>query len=73
MVVVAIGYGESGTGYIPTALQRAEGDENLGDWCWVADTAESILMAGLEAALAPTEPPTEPPAAPPDAWPTPRN
>lgn len=73
VVVVAIGYGESGTGYIPTALQRAEGDENLGDWCWVADTAESILMAGLEAALAPTEPPTEPPAAPPDAWPTPRN
>jgi hypothetical protein len=28
--VVAVGYGESATGYIPTSLQLAEGDENLG-------------------------------------------
>jgi hypothetical protein len=52
-VVVAMGYGESGTGYIPTALQLAEGDENLGDWYWVSETAEAILMDGLERALVP--------------------
>ena len=40
------------TGYIPTALQIAEDDENLGDWYWVSETAEGVLMAGLEAALA---------------------
>jgi hypothetical protein len=50
--VIAMGYGESGTGYIPTALQVGEGDENLGDWCWVSETAEEVLIAGLGEALA---------------------
>ena len=39
-------------GYIPTSLQIAEGDENLGDWYWVSETAEQILTDGLERALA---------------------
>jgi hypothetical protein len=49
--VMAVGYGESATGYIPTALQVAEHDGNLRDWCWVAPGAERILTAGLERAL----------------------
>jgi hypothetical protein len=51
--VMALGYGESATGYIPTALQLAEGDENLGDWYWVSETAEQVLTDGLRDALAP--------------------
>ena len=49
---MAIGYGECGTGYIPTALQLAEDDENLGDWYWVSDTAQQVLTEGLERVLA---------------------
>ena len=49
--VMVIGYGELATGYIPTALQLAEGDENLGDWYWVSETAEAVLTAGLGEAL----------------------
>jgi hypothetical protein len=49
--VMAVGYGESATGYIPTASQIAERDSNLNDWCWVAPSAERILSAGLEKAL----------------------
>jgi hypothetical protein len=51
--VMALGYGESATGYIPTARQLAEGDENLGDWYWVTETAEAVLTDGLRMALAP--------------------
>ena len=50
--VIAMGYGESATGYIPTALQIGEGDENLGDWYWVSETAEAVLSDGLRLALA---------------------
>ena len=50
-MVMTIGYGESATGYIPTSLQLAEGDENLGDWYWVSDSAETVLTEGLERAL----------------------
>lgn len=49
--VLAVGYGESATGYIPTASQLAEGDPNLDDWYWVSETAEAILNDGLEQAL----------------------
>jgi len=52
--VMALGYGESATGYIPTALQIAEDDENLGAWYWVSGTAEQVLSDGLRAALATT-------------------
>jgi hypothetical protein len=50
-LVLALGYGESGTGYIPTAAQIAEGDENLGDWYWVSPSAESVLVEGLRGLL----------------------
>ena len=49
--VMALGYGESATGYIPTELQIAEDDENLGAWYWVSPTAEQVLSDGLRAAL----------------------
>jgi hypothetical protein len=49
--VIAIGYGESATGYIPTSLQVAERDPNLRDWCWVAPSAENMLRKALKDAL----------------------
>lgn len=49
--VVAMGYGESATGYIPTALQVSENDPNLHDWNWVAPSAEGVLTSALEKAL----------------------
>jgi hypothetical protein len=49
--VMALGYGECATGYIPTAAQIAEGDENLGAWYWVAESAERVLTEGLQRAL----------------------
>ena len=54
--VIAVGYGESGTGYIPTSLQLAEGDENLGDWSWVDASAAATLRDGLALALPTREP-----------------
>ena len=51
--VMALGYGECATGYIPTASQIAEGDENLDDWYWVSETAEAVLSVGLRDALTP--------------------
>ena len=49
--VMAIGYGEAATGYIPTRLQVAEHDANLRDWCWVAPSAEKILSDALQRVL----------------------
>ncbi|MGC8642531.1 MAG: hypothetical protein ACP5XB_21965 [Isosphaeraceae bacterium] len=49
--VMAVGYGEAGTGYIPTHLQVAEHDANLRDWCWIAPSAEQILSDTLQRAL----------------------
>lgn len=49
--VMALGYGESGPGYIPTARQVTENDGNLRDWCWVAPSAERVLTDGLSHAL----------------------
>lgn len=54
--VLALGYGESATGYIPTMSQLAEGDENLSDWYWVSGTAEEVLSDGLRRALARVQP-----------------
>jgi hypothetical protein len=53
--VMALGYGESATGYIPTAKQLAENDENLGAWYWVSETAEEVLSEGLRQALVPED------------------
>lgn len=49
--VLAIGYGECATGYVPTERAFAEGDTNLGDWCWVAPGCESRMEAALRRAL----------------------
>lgn len=49
--VVAMGYGDAATGYIPTALQVAEKDPNLHDWNWVSPSAEEVLTSALEKAL----------------------
>lgn len=49
--VVTAGYGEGGTGYIPTEQHIAEGDGNLHDWYWVAPGAEPKLKEGIRASL----------------------
>jgi hypothetical protein len=51
--VVAVGYGECATGYIPTTKAVEEGDTNLKDWCWVAPESEQTMRAALEVALKP--------------------
>ncbi|MHB8459385.1 MAG: hypothetical protein ACYDAK_05845 [Candidatus Limnocylindrales bacterium] len=48
---MALGYGESATGYILAALQIVEDDENLGAWYWVSGPAEQVLSDGLREAL----------------------
>lgn len=49
--VMAVGYGESATGYIPTEKHITEGDSNLSDWCWVAPGCERSLTNAIEAVL----------------------
>jgi hypothetical protein len=49
--VMAIGYGECATGYVPTEKAVKERDGNLTDWCWVAPGAEKALTAALAKAL----------------------
>lgn len=49
--VCVAGYGDGATGYIPTEQHWAEGDTNLGDWCWVAPGAESRMLAAIRRAL----------------------
>ena len=49
--VVALGYGESATGYVPTARAVKEHDSNLQDWCWVAPGAETALTRALKTLL----------------------
>jgi hypothetical protein len=49
--VVTMGYGEAGTGYVPTDRHFAEGDSNLHDWCWVAPGSEARMARAIEAAL----------------------
>ena len=50
--VVALGYGEGATGYIPTEQHIAEHDSNLSDWWWVAPGSEAPLKAAIKEALA---------------------
>ncbi len=45
--VVVLGYGECGPGYIPIERAWDEGDENLGDWCWVARGSEARVTSAL--------------------------
>ena len=49
--VVALGYGESATGYVPTERAVNENDSNLHDWCWVAPGAETALTRALKTLL----------------------
>jgi hypothetical protein len=49
--VVTLGYGEAGTGYIPTDRHFAEGDTNLDDWCWVAPGSEARMARAIETVL----------------------
>lgn len=49
--VMALGYGESATGYVPTEKAIEEGDGNLNDWCWVAPGCEKAMTVALQAAL----------------------
>ena len=51
--VVALGYGECATGYVPTEQAVKENDGNLRDWCWVAPGAEKALTAALREGLRP--------------------
>lgn len=50
-MVLALGYGECATGYVPTEQAVKEGDTNLHDWCWVAPGAEKALEGALATAL----------------------
>lgn len=49
--IAVAGYGDGATGYVPTEHHRAEGDTNLGDWCWVGPGSEPLLRAALAKAL----------------------
>ena len=49
--VVCLGYGECGTGYVPTETAIREKDDNLRDWCWVAPGAEKVLAATIRKGL----------------------
>ena len=49
--VCAAGYGEGGTGYIPTEKHWEEKDGNLGDWCWVHPGAEKRMLRAIREAL----------------------
>lgn len=51
--VMAIGYGECATGYVPTVKAVKEGDTNLRDWCWVDERAEAALDQIMARALQP--------------------
>jgi len=46
--IMAVGYGESAPGYIPTEKHWAEKDSNLGDWCWVAEGVEPRILEVLK-------------------------
>ena len=52
--VCVAGYGEGATGYVPTERHIAEGDPNLGDWCWVAPGSEQRMLDAIRAALTPS-------------------
>lgn len=51
--VLVAGYGESATGYVPTAQAVAEQDTNLADWSWVAPGAEAALLAAIQRVMQP--------------------
>jgi hypothetical protein len=52
--VMAAGYGECATGYVPIERAWKERDGNLNDWCWVAPGAEPRLQQAIREALGPS-------------------
>ncbi len=46
--VMTPGYGESAPGYIPLEQHWKEKDNNLHDWCWVAEGMEKPIKAVLQ-------------------------
>ena len=52
--VLVAGYGDGGTGYVPTEKHWEEKDGNLGDWCWVHPGAEKPLLEAIEKVLVKT-------------------
>ena len=51
VVVLAIGYGESGSGFVPVEQAWDEDDRNLSSWCWVGRGAEKQMLEGLRKVL----------------------
>ena len=51
--VLVAGYGEGGTGYVPTEKHWEEKDGNLGDWCWVHPGSEKVMLKAIRAVLTP--------------------
>ena len=51
--VLVAGYGEGGTGYIPTEKHWEEKDGNLGDWCWVHPGVEKVMIKAIREMLTP--------------------
>ena len=51
--IATIGYGECAPGYIPIERAWAEGDGNLGDWCWVAEGMQERIESVIEKLLSP--------------------
>ena len=51
--VLVAGYGEGGSGYIPTEKHGDEKDGNLGDWCGVHPGAEKVMIKAIRAMLTP--------------------
>jgi hypothetical protein len=49
--LLVAGYGEAGTGYIPTEKHIQQKDSNLGDWWWVAPGSEGQLNLAIRSAL----------------------
>lgn len=50
--VITAGYGECAPGYIPTGAAANEGFHRE-SWCWVAEGAETAMVAALRAVLTP--------------------
>jgi hypothetical protein len=49
--ILVAGYGEAGTGYIPTEDQIQRHDPNLSDWWWVAPGSEPRLSRAIRRSL----------------------
>ncbi|NIP98720.1 MAG: hypothetical protein GWO24_37050, partial [Akkermansiaceae bacterium] len=51
--VMVIGYGECAPGYLPIERAWKEGDQNLGDWCWIAPGMEPRIKRAIRSLLSP--------------------